>query len=197
VAVYKEYINRDAGSIVRTGPIDGFPKPIPPGIHGWMWSWELRWLYVRALNEALPGTLLEIGSYKGLSASALGQAGPLTCIDTFQGGHEMPEGDSRAEFDRNMRLMGLKPRVLVGDSAKMLEELLHEKAYFRLIFVDGSHQYDGVRSDLELSWALLSRGGTLVADDYFGHAGVKTAVDEFGGFQPVSDASKMAYRVKE
>lgn len=194
-----ERIDRANHTIVRDFNIE-LPRKIPPTVKGWMWSYELKWLYWAATEleaQGVPGDLLEVGSYKGLSASALGQAGHLVCVDTFQGGEDLPEHNSRHEFDEGMDLMDLHPEVRQGPSASILPELFREGRQFRLIFIDGSHEYSNVVQDLDNAWKLLSPHGALVADDYVGFPDVKRACDEFGSgpniFLPVNPArSKMA-----
>ena len=198
----REWIDGRNKTIVRDFAVTGLPKPIPPGIHGWMWSWELKWLYetARGLEDLhVDGDLLEIGSYKGLSASALAQAGNLTCIDTFWGGEDLPGQDSYPKFIDAMKIMGLCPTVLRGRSDDMLRKLLAAvpRPKFRLILVDGSHAYENVKKDLALAWPLASAGGILVADDYIGFNSVQKACDEFADsdrFHPVKPGiSKMAW----
>ena len=60
------------------------------------------------------------------------------------------------------------------------------------IYIDGNHSYEGVKTDIELYYPKLRKGGLLMGDDYhpepiqtlnFGGEdmvfGVKKAVDEF------------------
>lgn len=190
-----ESVDRRAG-VMRNFDVP-LPRPIPRTIRGWMFAYELRWLYNRAeqlRGQGVLGGVLEVGSYKGLSASALGQSGPLTCVDTFLGGEDLPDYNSRGEFDAAMRTMGLSPRVLVGRSADVLGDLVRAGEKFRLVLIDGSHEYANVKADLALGHALLAVGGSLVADDYIGFPEVARACDETGyGFLPVHpQRSKMA-----
>ncbi len=196
----KERIDRAQRTILRDEPLR-LPIPIPPSIHGWMWGRELVYLYGLArglLEQGVPGDLLEVGSYKGLSASALGQAGNLTCVDTFRGGEDLPDLYTLPEFHSAMRRMGLEPRVIEGKSCDVLPELIAEGLPYRLVFIDGSHEYANVKEDFINAWLLLSPGGALVADDYIGFADVKRACDETGfGFVLVDKAfSKMAVAFK-
>jgi predicted O-methyltransferase YrrM len=178
--------------------LSGLPKPIAPGTRGWMYPWELEWLYAQArFMEAVgvTGGILEVGSYCGLSASALGQAGDLTCVDTFKGGEDLPLEDTYEEFRATMVKMDLHPEVFGGDSRKVLPELVAAGMKFRLVFIDGSHIFDTVLRDISNGWSLLSQGGCMVVDDYIGSADVMEACREFGGFLHVNpDKSKMAYR---
>jgi predicted O-methyltransferase YrrM len=55
------------------------------------------------------------------------------------------------------------------------------------VYIDGRHNYEGVREDLEDWWPLIRQGGMMAGHDYNdglfaeGLHGVKTAVDEFFG----------------
>ena len=176
--------------------IEDLPQPIPKWVKGWMYPFELRWLYneaVRLKGNLVPGELLEIGSFRGLSACALGQAARLTCIDTFLGGEDMGAYDSWDDFWKAMAALQLRPTVLRGTSREMLPTLKGRQ--FALILVDGSHTYDNVLYDLTASWNLLSKGGALVTDDVdFTHPDVMRAVrDSHLPFKPIDlRQSKMA-----
>jgi predicted O-methyltransferase YrrM len=172
-----EWIDRSAQTIRRSFSVT-LPKPIPPTIEGWMFAWELHYLYMLATtleDWGVPGDLLEVGSYRGLSASALGQAGKLTCVDTFRGGEDLPERNSRPAFDEAMRTMELQPRVFEGRSEDVLGNLVQWGEQFRLVFIDGSHEYANVKADLALAHTFLSHGGALICDDYVGFPAVAQA----------------------
>src|SRR5208282_142278 len=119
------------------------------------------------LERGVPGGVLEVGSYCGLSACALGQPGPLTCVDTFTDSWGPTEAEryTRPEFDANMRMMGLSPRVLEMDSKVALPMLAQEGAKFRLILIDGGHSYKEAHPDLMNAKVLLSEGGIIIVDD--------------------------------
>jgi len=59
-----------------------------------------------------------------------------------------------------------------------------EDNYFDWIYIDGNHQYEFVKKDLELYYPKIKIGGFITGDDYYGKGkwwqdGVKRAVDEF------------------
>jgi predicted O-methyltransferase YrrM len=56
------------------------------------------------------------------------------------------------------------------------------------IYIDGNHQYDFVKKDLELYVPKIKSGGIISGHDYGGPTtpGVTRAVDEFFGKSPVS-----------
>lgn len=185
-------------------------RPVPDSVEGWTSARELEYLWGLAVDlekRGVQGELLEIGSYKGRSACALGQAGELDCVDTFCGGDaaaavgcltERPFGIE--DFLKNVKEMGVSPKAYVGKSEDLLGLWAKEGTRrYRLIFVDGSHDYEDVKKDLRLAWELLSRGGALVADDFVGFPGVFQACIEAGflgmHFQHVDD-TKMAVALK-
>jgi len=145
-------------------------KPIPTSIRGFMWAQELvelnrvAWLLK---EQGIPGDVLEVGSYCGLSACALGQPGPLTCIDTFADSWGPTEAEryTRPEFDANMKLMGLEPLVLECRSEPALEWLRKTPRRFRLILVDGGHSYKEAHPDIMGAEPVISPGGVLALDD--------------------------------
>lgn len=55
--------------------------------------------------------------------------------------------------------------------------------YFDWIYIDGDHQYEFVKKDLELFYPRVKSGGLITGDDYddagWWQGGVKKAVDEF------------------
>lgn len=117
--------------------------------------------------------VLEIGSFEGLSSCwFLWRHADLrlTCIDTFAGSRGLPSGDRAGleeAFDRNIRLVDAsRVRKLVGDSKRLLLDLVEEPWRFDLVYVDGSHRGLDVLVDAALSWPLLEVGGVAVFDDY-------------------------------
>lgn len=71
-----------------------------------------------------------------------------------------------------------------GDRARLYREKSVEAAesfsedYFDLIFIDGTHTYDAVKTDIDVWWPKLKSSGFLCGDDY-SWASVRKAVDEF------------------
>jgi hypothetical protein len=56
-----------------------------------------------------------------------------------------------------------------------------EDNYFDMVYIDGNHSYDGVKSDLKSSFLKVKNGGLICGHDYISSKfeGVVRAVDEF------------------
>ena len=186
----------------RSGPVL-LPTNIPTSVRGYMYEEELYWLFHAAWITKLQGVkgeLLEIGSFEGLSACALAQAGHLTCVDNWD--YVLGTVDSRHSFDaftENMRMMRLDKKVkpILGDSRQKLPELAATGVKFRLIFVDGAHDFETAASDIKWSWEMLSPGGLLVIDDYCGWPDVMRACEVVDVKTLVGATGKMAVKAKE
>jgi Methyltransferase domain len=124
------------------------------------------------------GDLLEIGAYLGKSAILLGYLlrpqERLVVCDLFTNEELDPdlEADaafygslSRAAFEQNYaRFHRRPPTVIERSSTELADEGLGRS--FRLVHVDGSHQYDVVRQDIATALEFLVDGGIVVVDDY-------------------------------
>jgi predicted O-methyltransferase YrrM len=138
---------------------------------------------------SVSGNVLEIGAYKGKSAILLGyelKAGErLVICDLF--GMPPETVEERRENEQHYRDLGRRafesnylrfhpelPRILQCSST----QLDLEPGSFRFIHVDGSHQYDIVRKDIETAARLLADDGVIAVDDYrtFHTPGVALAV---------------------
>ena len=161
-----------------------------PDIPGWTSEEELSFLYDEAvrLDGLVPGGLLEIGCWLGRSALVLAQADFTDVIDTFEGSpeiypEEIPDRPIYDVFAENVgRVCGQlglpSPRLhaYIGLSNYWLSML---PGPYRLIFVDGGHDFSTAYPDILNSVRLLSPGGTLVVDDICdGFPGVERAVAE-------------------
>ena len=133
-------------------------------------TWER---LVREL-EGTGARILEVGSFEGLSACFLLWRLPdahVTCVDTFTG---IPEyhaygiaADLEDTFDRNVALVDAsRVRKLVGESRRVLPDLVDAGETFDLVYVDGSHRALDVIVDASLCWHLLRPSGIAIFDDY-------------------------------
>src|SRR5450759_1111756 len=124
--------------------------------------------------------VLEIGSWYGYSTIRMARtASAVVAVDWHRGDEHAGYGGSLMIFWRNLVKHGAADRTLpfIGRTVDALPRLADHQ--FDLVFIDGLHTYDAVRSDVELSLPKLKPGGTLALHDY-GRPdfGVTQAVDE-------------------
>lgn len=168
-------------------------------IRGWMSVPELIWLAELA-NEA--ELVAEVGTFAGRSARAIGDSchGILYCIDSYDptnpGLVRQPGGPDLETKEDGNEIWGeakwnLKDLIVTG---KLV--LLHMDSeagfswiaknvgcdIFDFVFIDGDHEYNAVKRDIEMYSQLVKSGGWVVGHDYYEcesiHPGVKRAVDE-------------------
>ena len=80
--------------------------------------------------------------------------------------------DLLGKFEENVHL-------IKGNSNKILKKINMSKIDY--VFLDGGHEYNTVRNDLENCIDVINKGGTVLCDDYslVTTPDVKKAVDEF------------------
>ena len=80
--------------------------------------------------------------------------------------------DLLKKFEKNVHL-------IQGNSNKILNKMDMSKIDY--VFLDGGHEYNTVKNDLDNCIEVIKKGGTVLCDDYnLGSApGVKEAIDEF------------------
>lgn len=135
-------------------------------------------------------TCLEVGSYLGRTAITMARAGAecVYAVDTWQGAL-LPDGwrDSEAWGDRVFRECGQTifeatyPHHVIPVRDKSVDVAARWAQPLELIFIDGNHDYEHVRADIDAWWPHVKAGGILCGHDYCDYfAGVKKAVDESG-----------------
>jgi hypothetical protein len=156
---------------------------VKDSVPGWFLDIDARlFLGVNALQigRGIRGNVLEIGAYYGKSAILLGyflQPGErLVISDTFEHTEALTaEGMAehvtyhatlrQEEFERQYRRFHpTLPEFIVGPSAQLDRNALARQ--FRLIHVDGGHEYEVVREDILTARALLGDGGIVIFDDW-------------------------------
>ncbi len=151
---------------------------ITRNIDGWLADIEGVALYVAAKYGDGQGKIVEIGSFKGKStvylATGSKQAGRerVYAIDTHQGSpehqpggefasHMPPEGTTEFVFKQNIVQAGVdnwvEPVIMAS-----LDALVSWNDPIRLLFIDGDHAYEAVKSDF-MGWERFVVPGGLVA----------------------------------
>lgn len=163
-------------------------KDVPREIRGWLSEPEGRLLAHLATGR----DVLEIGSFCGLSTVWMARtASSVVCVDTFDGRGGVPTptpdgiagngwdgtllpGDTYEEFRSNLRRYEVEDKVtalrLPSGSPEVRKALKDHYALAgkepTIAFIDGSHDYESVKTDTMLAALLLAPNGLLVYHDY-------------------------------
>lgn len=149
-------------------------------IGGWLFEGEHEFLWELACRSS-QGHIAEVGSWMGKSAcilaGACAETAPGTkvlCIDPFDmsGTHEqedyhrslVDEEGTFYRFKANSEDLGFASHVVpIAARSEVAVPLLPDG--LRMAFVDGTHDYDGVRTDVDLLIPKLAPGGILALHD--------------------------------
>ena len=87
--------------------------------------------------------------------------------------------DLLSKFKKNIK-------IIQGDTNKILHEINIKNIDF--IFIDGGHDYKTVKNDLEQSYKMINKNGTILCDDWnLSQAlGVRNAIKDFSKEQNVN-----------
>lgn len=175
--------------------------PMPPDMQGWASD---RPVFREVLTELKPRFIVEVGTWKGMSAfhmaNLLLDMGhrdfEIICVDTWLGSVEhwtqmygpihpiLRNGRPQLyeQFLSNVMHRGyqdwITPLPIDSLNAAHIIKIMEFKP--DLIYIDAGHEYASVRHDLLIYSQVLRTGGYLIGDDFF-HEPVKTAAfDTFG-----------------
>ena len=121
------------------------------------------------------GDILEIGTYQGKSGILLSwfpsESEMTYLVDLFEEikNETVIDAPEYSSLDlkgatKNLTKYGDSFQLIAGNSTQLLNIVPNSK--YRLIHIDGSHQYEVVAQDLKNSLQLLSTSGVIVLDDY-------------------------------
>ena len=142
------------------------------GVRGWLHRGEAIELYELA-RAADSGSIVEIGSYHGRSTICLalgaraGGTRRVIAIDP-----QTLEVGQQAKLDKNLCNAGVRDLVDIVASTSHMARALIPDCSVGLLFVDGSHEYDDVRQDIE-DWTSALIPGAVAAfnDPYWSDVG--------------------------
>jgi len=158
-------------------------------------------IYDEAVKKAKNGSVfVEIGSWKGRSSAYMAQkikeSGKdikFFAIDTFEGAPDnyqqnklLREMDQSLYFTfvDNMIKCNLTKYVFPIKLDSVAASILFEDKSVDFVFIDGDHNYQAIKQDLEVWHRKIKKGGILAGHDYLWECNDKTkavyrAVNEF------------------
>lgn len=142
-----------------------------------------QFLFIMAFAQQSRGDIVEIGSWQGKSTIFLAKAallsgnGRVYAVDHFKGNvgkerfyivRKRDLSDLREGFLTNIKSFGLENHVTLLDmtSSEASAILKKNNVPIRLLFIDGSHEYDDVKADFLNFIDLVIPDGQIVFDDY-------------------------------
>jgi predicted O-methyltransferase YrrM len=175
---FKEFLRRYKVEIVKE--VDCNLKI--DGIRGYLTIQDVLALFSMALTVPKGGTVIEIGSYMGLStfimASALKAAGnkkaKIYSVDLW-------ELSPLSIFEENMKRAMVSDMILPLQCDSLMAADTFKEQSADLIFLDADHTYQGCLNDLRAWYPKVKADGAFIGHDYYdiGVDQVKKAVSEF------------------
>ncbi len=156
------------------------PFKFPEQIQGWLTQEEGQALYRHASGKRV----LELGSWRGRSTVCMAQsAESVLAVDHFGGDagieaelKDVPDAATvRSEFFANV----------AGYENVGLQECATDKAEFTpnsfdFVFVDGAHDYESAKRDMEVAKRAVKDGGTIALHDWTMDSVRRAAVEALG-----------------
>ena len=160
----------------------------------WFVNSEIRRNLLRVVSKNKKYTMLEIGCFEGLSASAFSDnilnhpESTLDCVDPFILSGTNPEISSQnitleteKKFKHNIKISKNASKVSFHKMTSN-EFFKNNKKKFNLIYIDGCHEPEFIKNDMKNAFAILEKSGIMWMDDYGGNTSVdkcKIHMDKF------------------
>jgi predicted O-methyltransferase YrrM len=158
--------------------------------YDWFLRCELRKHAHKFVDANKANSILEIGSFEGLSACFFMESfmdhpdSTLTCVDPFLKTDETTEvtNDTKSIFYKNVALNKNVTKIRIYET---FSHNFFDMAYRRreipkydFVYIDGSHLLPDITVDLNHCIHLTKRGGIIWMDDYgAGHIGITEHID--------------------
>lgn len=180
-------------------------------ISGWLSRREGLLLHYFAKLLGRKGEVVEVGSFQGKSTAFMAQAlkdlgiGKVAAIDPHLGETHVAKtgpkfGETFSKFKGNLHKLGLSQNVLAirKTSAKANKGW---KKSIAVLNIDGLHEYEFAKQDLDLWLPHLILGGVVICHDAFSpfpevFAAVKKTVFESGKFRFVGVSESQIFAIK-
>ena len=181
----------------NTSLIEGF-APLPYLMNGWNGESPA---FETVINEVRPKTIIEVGTWMGMSACHMADLAPeahIYCVDTWLGSTEfwttmadtpdrnlmMRHGYPQCyyQFLSNTIHRGCAERItpIPVPSEIGAEVLAHRGVVADLIYIDAGHSCAEVLRDIACYRPLLRPGGVMFGDDVLFWPGVAEAARQVG-----------------
>lgn len=157
----------------------------------WFLFSELKKVLFQFLDTSQQNNILEIGCFEGLSSVFFADnfldnsKSSLTCVDPFlkinNNDHEQYlHNNEELNFDFNISNCKNADKIKIH---KITSDTFFETndQMYNFIYIDGCHEPDFIKRDMENSFNVLKKNGIMWMDDYGGGDGlqIKNVMDSF------------------
>lgn len=163
------------------------------------YKYSQNWFFYTEIKEKLfffydkfkENKILEIGCFEGLSSTFFADNfldnpnSSLTCVDPFltidNNDHKkFLLNNEELNFDYNISNCNNSNKITVHKITSD-DFFKNNKNTFNFIYIDGSHEPEIIKRDMENSFRVLERNGIMWMDDYMGGDGIliKNTMDNF------------------
>jgi predicted O-methyltransferase YrrM len=157
----------------------------------WFHNSEIQNRCAKFLDTSKKNNILEIGCFEGLSSVFFADNfldnlnSSLTCVDPFlsidnNDHRQFLQNNEEMNFDFNISVCKHTDRITVH---KITSDMFfkHNNQRYNFIYIDGCHEPDFIKRDMENSFNILEINGIMWMDDYGGGDGIqiKNAMNQF------------------
>ena len=149
----------------------------------WFIGSEINNNLFRFLDKSKENKILEIGCFEGLSSVFFADNfldnpnSTLTCVDPFLTIHtndhkHFLQNNEEMNFDYNISNCRNTDKITIH---KITSDIFFENnnKTYNFIYIDGSHELDFIKRDMENSFTILEKNGIMWMDDYHGGDGIQ------------------------
>jgi predicted O-methyltransferase YrrM len=156
----------------------------------WFLYSEIKNCLFQLLDKSKENKILEIGCYEGLSSVFFADNfldnpnSSLTCVDPFltitNDHKQFLQNNEEMNFDYNISICKNSDRISINKTTSDIFFENNNQTY-NFIYIDGCHEPDIIKRDMENSFSNLEKNGIMWMDDYGGGDGIqiKNIMDAF------------------
>jgi beta-1,4-mannosyl-glycoprotein beta-1,4-N-acetylglucosaminyltransferase len=180
----------------------------------WFLRSEIKKKIIYFMDKSKENNILEIGCFEGLSSVFFAdnlldhKKSLLTCVDPFlsinNNDHkELLKSNQEENFDYNIKICKNSDKILVK---KITSDIFFENnnKMYNFIYIDGCHEPNFIKRDMENSFKFLINDGIMWMDDYRGGDGfnimntMNSFLEEYNGhYDVIHTGYQLAIRKKE
>ena len=149
----------------------------------WFLGSEIKNKLFMFLDKSNENKILEIGCFEGLSSVFFADnfldnpKSSLTCVDPFlninNNDHsKFLQNNEEMNFDFNISNCRNSDRIIIHKTTSDIFFENNNKTY-NFIYIDGCHEPDFIKRDMENSFHVLEKNGIMWMDDYGGGDGIQ------------------------